>query len=103
MIAAPGRHAFCRGWWNGSGEICVRGDGGNLSGAQYAVADPRLGFPGACLGLDIRRVVETGITPLINTGIAHKEAGIGQIGAGTVRAPLACFELALRSAGWHGH
>ncbi|WP_250216912.1 hypothetical protein, partial [Escherichia coli] len=32
-----------------------------------------------------------GITPLINTGIAHKEAGIGQIGAGTVRAPLAGF------------
>ncbi len=52
---------------------------------------------GACLGLDIRRVVETGITPLINTGIAHKEAGIGQIGAGTVRAPLACFELALEA------
>ncbi|MDH8112397.1 hypothetical protein QIG11_26375, partial [Klebsiella pneumoniae] len=49
------------------------------------------------LGLDIRRVVETGITPLINTGIAHKEAGIGQIGAGTVRAPLACFELALEA------
>ena len=52
---------------------------------------------GACLGLDIRRVVETGITPLINTGIAHKEAGIGQIGAGTVRAPLACFEQALEA------
>lgn len=48
-------------------------------------------------GLDIRRVVETGITPLINTGIAHKEAGIGQIGAGTVRAPLACFEQALEA------
>ena len=45
----------------------------------------------------IRRVVETGITPLINTGIAHKEAGIGQIGAGTVRAPLACFEQALEA------
>lgn len=56
-----------------------------------------LGFSGACLGLDIRRVVETGITPLINTGIAHKEAGIGQIGAGTVRAPLACFEQALEA------
>lgn len=55
------------------------------------------GISGACLGLDIRRVVETGITPLINTGIAHKEAGIGQIGAGTVRAPLACFELALEA------
>ncbi|MFH4947396.1 hypothetical protein ABC506_28710, partial [Enterobacter hormaechei] len=33
----------------------------------------------------------------INTGIAHKEAGIGQIGAGTVRAPLACFEQALEA------
>ena len=40
-------------------------------------------------------MVATGITPLINTGIAHKKAGIGQIGAGTVRAPLACFEKAL--------
>ena len=42
-------------------------------------------------------MVETGITPLINTGIAHKEAGIGQIGAGTVRAPLTCFEQALEA------
>ena len=58
---------------------------------------PGWDFQGACLGLDIRRVVETGITPLINTGIAHKEAGIGQIGAGTVRAPLACFEQALEA------
>ncbi|ENS5342427.1 DUF1116 domain-containing protein, partial [Shigella sonnei] len=58
---------------------------------------PGWDFQGACLGLDIRRVVETDITPLINTGIAHKEAGIGQIGAGTVRAPLACFEQALEA------
>lgn len=56
---------------------------------------PSWNFQGACLGLDVRRVVETGITPLINTGIAHKHAGIGQVGAGTVRAPLACFEKAL--------
>ncbi len=56
---------------------------------------PGWDFQGACLGLDIRRVVETGITPLINSGIAHKEAGIGQFGAGTVRARLACFEQAL--------
>jgi hypothetical protein len=40
-------------------------------------------------------VVETGITPRINTGIAHKEAGIGQIGAGLVRPPMAIFEDAL--------
>ncbi|MNC00394.1 hypothetical protein D3C75_477210 [compost metagenome] len=58
---------------------------------------PGWDFQGACLGLDIRRIVETGITPLINTGIAHKDAGVGQIGAGTVRAPLACFEQALEA------
>ncbi len=58
---------------------------------------PSWNFQGCCLGLDLRRIVETGITPLINTGIAHKNAGIGQIGAGTVRAPLACFEKALEA------
>ena len=52
-------------------------------------------FKGACLGIDARKVVASGITPLINTGIAHKNAGVGQIGAGTVRAPLACFEKAV--------
>lgn len=40
---------------------------------------PSWDFQGACTGLDIRRVVETGITPLINTGIAHKEAGSGRL------------------------
>ncbi len=50
---------------------------------------------GAPTGIDIRRVVETGIAPLINTGIAGRRAGTGQIGAGVVRAPLACFEQAL--------
>jgi hypothetical protein len=62
---------------------------------------PGWDFQGACLGLDVRRVVETGITPLINTGIAHREPGIGQIGAGTVRAPLACFEQALEALAEH--
>ncbi|MCA9834692.1 MAG: acyl-CoA synthetase FdrA [Thermomicrobiales bacterium] len=56
---------------------------------------PNWNFKGTPLGIDITRVVETGITPLINTGIAHREAGVGQVGAGTVRAPLACFEKAL--------
>ncbi|MBG9984720.1 acyl-CoA synthetase FdrA [Aerococcaceae bacterium DSM 111022] len=56
---------------------------------------PNWDFKGAPLGIDIRKVVETGITPIINTGIAHKEAGVGQVGAGTVRAPLGCFEKAL--------
>ncbi|WP_315118201.1 acyl-CoA synthetase FdrA [uncultured Clostridium sp.] len=56
---------------------------------------PTWDFKGACLGIDARKVVATGITPLINTGIAHKKAGVGQVGAGTVRAPLACFEKAI--------
>ncbi|GAB1483255.1 DUF1116 domain-containing protein [Treponema sp.] len=50
-------------------------------------------------GIDIRQVVATGIEPLINTGIAHKQAGRGQIGAGTVTAPLGCFEAACRELG----
>jgi hypothetical protein len=52
---------------------------------------PALDFRGSPTGVDVRRVVETGIQPLINTGIAHREAGIGQVGAGLVRAPLEPF------------
>jgi hypothetical protein len=50
---------------------------------------------GAPVGIDIRLVVRTGITPLINTGIAGRQAGTGQVGAGVVRAPLGCFTAAL--------
>ncbi len=52
---------------------------------------PALNFRGAPLGIDVRRVVETGIAPRLNTGIAHKEPGIGQVGAGLLRAPIECF------------
>ena len=58
-------------------------------------AIPALEFAGAPTGIDIRRVAETGIAPAINTGIAHRMAGVGQVGAGVARAPLACFEQAL--------
>jgi hypothetical protein len=56
---------------------------------------PPLDFRGTPTGIDIRKVVETGITPRINTGIAHKEAGVGQVGAGLVRPPMVIFEKAL--------
>ena len=56
---------------------------------------PALDFRGTPTGIDIRKVVEKGITPRINTGVAHKEAGVGQIGAGLVRPPMAIFEAAL--------
>ena len=58
---------------------------------------PALDYQGVPTGIDIRLVVETGITPTINTGIAHRKPGIGQVGAGVVKAPLACFELALKA------
>ncbi len=56
---------------------------------------PALDFRGTPVGIDLRKVVETGLTPRINTGIAHREAGIGQIGAGLVRPPLDVFTKAL--------
>jgi hypothetical protein len=52
---------------------------------------------GVPLGIDVRRVVATAITPLINTGIAGRRPGTGQVGAGVVRAPLACFVAALEA------
>ncbi len=58
---------------------------------------PALDFRGTALGIDIRKVIATGILPIINTGMAHKEAGIGQVGAGLVHPPMVCFEKALLS------
>jgi hypothetical protein len=60
---------------------------------------PSLNFRGTPTGVDIRLVVELNETPLINTGIAHKEAGIGQIGAGLTAAPIEMFHQALRTFG----
>jgi hypothetical protein len=68
-------------------EICV----GEHPHFRISTLDER----GAPAGIDVRLVVETGIAPLINTGIAGRRAGTGQVGAGVVRAPLACFERAL--------
>ena len=56
---------------------------------------PALDFAGAPLGIDMRKVVQTGITPVIDTAIAHKQGGV--IGAGQTRAPLACFSAALQA------
>lgn len=58
-------------------------------------AIPTWDFQGTCLGIDVRKVVALGILPVINTGIAHKVAGIGQIGAGTVNPPMECFQKAV--------
>ena len=55
---------------------------------------PALDFAGVPSGIDVRKVVSSGVPPTINTGIAHREPGIGQVGAGVVNAPMACFEQA---------
>ena len=56
---------------------------------------PQLDFRGTPTGIDIRKVVELGVLPRVNTGIAHKEAGVGQVGAGLVRPPMKIFEDAI--------
>jgi hypothetical protein len=64
-------------------------------GTNPAFTLPALNFGAAACGIDARLVVDSGILPVINTGIAHREAGIGQIGAGITTAPLACFQKAI--------
>lgn len=64
-------------------------------GQSPSLLMPTMNFEGAPTGIDIRKVVETGILPVINTGMAHKEPGVGQIGAGIVEAPLECFVKAV--------
>jgi hypothetical protein len=56
---------------------------------------PAFGFSGAPIGIDIRKVVQSGSTPIIDTAIAHKDPGYPKIGAGLVRAPMECFKKAL--------
>ncbi|MEW5868488.1 MAG: DUF1116 domain-containing protein [Chloroflexota bacterium] len=58
---------------------------------------PALNFRGTPCGIDVRKVMETGILPQINTGIAHKDPGVGMVGAGILRAPQQCFEDAFEA------
>lgn len=64
-------------------------------GRNNAFTLPALNFAGSPAGIDVRKVVDTGILPVVNTGIAHKAPGIGQIGAGVTSAPIECFVKAL--------
>src|SRR5882757_2950825 len=66
-------------------------------GRNNALTLPPLNFGGTPAGIDARKVLDTNILPIINTGIAHKEAGVGQIGAGLTRAPLDCFAQAIKA------
>ena len=78
-------------------------DAGNFTRTMSEIATgenpewtiPAMDYLGVPTGIDIRMVLDTGLAPTINTGIAHKEPGVGQVGAGVVRAPMKCFEQAL--------
>jgi hypothetical protein len=64
-------------------------------GSNPAFTLPALNFGGTPAGIDARLVADSGLLPIINTGIAHKKAGVGQIGAGITTAPMECFNEAL--------
>src|SRR5207245_10813689 len=68
-------------------------------GENTAYRLPPLDFRGTPTGIDVRLVVQTGILPQIDTGMAHREPGIGQVGAGLVKPPRVRFDLAFEALG----
>jgi len=66
-------------------------------GANPSFTLPALDFAAAACGIDARKVIDCGVLPVINSGIAHREAGVGQIGAGVTTAPMACFTAAVKA------
>jgi hypothetical protein len=69
-------------------------------GRNPVLAVPQWDLAGVLLGIDVRRVVQTGVLPIIDTATAHRDAGHRIIGAGVTRAPAACFTEALTN--WFG-
>lgn len=99
MIAAPGVTRFVGAGGFGDALSTSEEMAEIVTGHNPSLPIPTWDFQGAPLGIDVRKVVQTSITPIINTGIASLEPGVGQIGAGTVRAPLGCFVKALKALG----
>lgn len=94
MAAAPAIVSFV----GGSPEDAIANTAamGHITlGRNGALTLPAMNFAGTPAGIDARKVVDTGILPVVNTGIAHREPGIGQIGAGITHAPLDCFAQAV--------
>ncbi|PSR21550.1 MAG: hypothetical protein C7B45_10500 [Sulfobacillus acidophilus] len=97
LPAAPAVIGFVgSGSFEDAQEIFQR-ERGIVVGTQPSFQIPTLDGQAALLGIDVRLVVSSGVLPLINTGIAHRVAGIGQIGAGTVSPPLVAFEQAAKA------
>lgn len=94
LAAAPAISAFIGGTVE---ELIARSEKmRDITVAEHAdFRIPALGYRGVPSGIDVRKVVATGLSPLINTGIASRIPGVGQIGAGMQEVPLGCFTAAL--------
>ena len=99
MAAAPAVVGFIGAGRASDAAIFTRLMGEITYAANPEWTIPALDHAGVPTGIDIRRVVETGIAPTINTGIAHRRPGVGQVGAGVVKAPMGCFVAALEAFG----
>jgi hypothetical protein len=96
MAAAPAIVAFVGG--SADDALTATRDMYDISwGESTGYQIPSLGFRGSPLGIDVREVVHTGVLPFVNTGIAHREPGIGQIGAGVVEPPMEAFVDCVRA------
>jgi len=94
MASAPAIVAFISG--NSQDAINATLEMYEITTAEHnAFTIPPLDFRGTPVGVDVRKVVELGITPRINTGIAHRDAGVGQVVAGLVRPTMSVFEDAI--------
>jgi len=98
IAAAPSMASFAGGGFQDSVKITKQ------MSQITTVKNPKFGIPcldfeGTPTGIDIRKVVETGILPSINSAVVHKSSGAGQIGAGIVHAPYECFTKAVMEFG----
>jgi len=97
MAAAPAVMGFVGAGRASDALAFTRAMGELTAGRNPKWTIPALDGEGVPAGIDVRKVAATGIQPAINTGIAHRKPGVGQVGAGVARAPLACFDQALEA------
>jgi hypothetical protein len=97
MAAAPAVMGFVGAGRASEALAFTRSMGELTAGRNARWAIPALDGQGVPAGIDVRKVSASGIQPAINTGIAHRKPGVGQVGAGVAHAPLACFDHALEA------
>jgi hypothetical protein len=100
IAAAPSMASFAGGGFQDS--VAITKQMGQITftrNPKFGI--PGLDFEGTPTGIDIRKVIDTGILPSINSAVVHKSSGAGQIGAGIVHAPYECFKKAIMEFGKH--